>query len=269
VTVTQACTQAKRAGHTVSSTEVEQGFERWVANGRLFRHPAASRAAKPVHAYGLESPAAFVRQRLQLALDGNTQLTLVKLRACAPKEYRALVDDAIAVLVRAGQLFAKPGAKAKAYTTTPSPASSLLTAAQRKSLEVLLNKVNTLRPQRLGLDELLAFLDGSAPSATPATPAPTLALLEELYQLDLPTRGGLSSMPIPFTWRRYTQQLATRGAGPDRAAFEQLLLDSAASGRVELIAHEWPATLAPDDLAAAIRQPSGRVLYYWRPLEQQ
>jgi hypothetical protein len=269
VSVAQACKQAKSAGHTVSDTEVAGAYEQLVDAGRLFRHPSAARAAKFKHAYWPDSPTSLVRQRLQRALDSNTQITLAKLRACAPKEYRKLVDATIATLLQEGGLFEKPGsAKSKAYTTQPLPPTAFLTPAQRKALPGLLDKINRVRRPPIAVTELLQFLDGAAAAKPSVAALPTLSQLEELYRLDLPARGGLSSMPIPFTWRRYAQLNPGNGAGPDRAAFEQLLLDSAAAGRVELIAHEWPATLAADDLAAAIRQPSGRVLYYWRPLNQ-
>jgi len=267
VTVADACTRAKKAGHTVIPAEIERCFEQMARVGRLFRHPSAGRAAKPAHAYWGESAAEFVRRRLQSALGTSTQITLTKLRASAPPQYREVVAASIVTLLREGQLFEKPGSKAKTYTTTPLPATAVLTAVQRKALQSVLNKVNTVRSQALTLHELLQFLDGAAVQAANAAATPTLVLLEELYRLDLPARGGLSSMPIPFTWRRYAERGTHTGAKVDRAAFEQLLLDSAAAGRVELIAHEWPATLPADDLAAAIRQPGGRVLYYWRPLE--
>lgn len=267
ISVAQACKHAKRAGHAVREAEVETAFEQLVDAGRLFRHPSAARTAKLKHAYHPDSPTSFVRERLRRALHGIAQITLAKLRASAPGEYRKLVDAGIDTLLQEGLLFEKPGSgKSKTYTTQPLPPTAVLTAAQRKSLQGLLGKINGTRRPPLGLPELLQFLDGT-PSTKPHAPAlPTLEQLHELYRLDLPARGGLSSMPIPFTWRRYAQLSAGSGADADRAAFEQLLLEGAAAGRVELIAHEWPATLTPDDLAAAIRQPSGRVLYYWRPL---
>jgi hypothetical protein len=267
VSVAQACKHAKSAGHTVRDTEVAAAYEQWVDAGRLFRHPSAARAAKFKHAYWPDSPTTFVRQRLQRALGTHTQITLSKLQASSPREYRRVVDATIASLLQEGALFEKPGsAKSKTYTTQPLPPTALLTAAQRKSLQGLLDKINGLRHPPIAMIELLQFLDGAARPSVATLP--TLAQLEELYRLDLPTRGGLSSMPIPMTWRRYAQLHAGQGAGANRAAFEQLLLDGAAAGRVELIAHEWPATLAADDLTAAIRQSSGRVLYYWRPLQQ-
>jgi hypothetical protein len=270
LSVAQACKQAKSAGHAVSDVEVEAAFEQLVDAGGLFRHPSAARStAKTKHAYWPISPTTMVRQRLQRALGANPQLTLAKLRASSPNEYRELVDAGIAALVQEGALFEKPGsAKSKTYTTQPLPPTALLTPSQRKALQSMLDKINRVRRPPMNVTELLQFLDGGTPPKATAAVLPTLTQLEELYRMDLPARDGLSSMPIPFTWRRYAQLSAGNGAGPNRAAFEQLLLDCAAAGHVELIAHEWPATLTPDDLAAAIRQPSGRVLYYWRPLGQ-
>jgi hypothetical protein len=268
VTITEARTRAKKDGHTVAAADLEAGFEQLAHTGQVFRHPSAARGAQAAHAYWHTSSSELVRRRLQATLGASTQSTLAKLLGCAPRQYRDMVQAAIATLLRERQLFEKPGGgKARTYTTTPLPATALLTAAQRKALQGVLDKINPARSQALVLDELLRFLDGAAPVRVGTAAPPTLVQLEELYRQDLPARGGLSSMPIPFTWRRYAAQSTHQGAMADRAAFEQLLLDSAAAGRVELIAHEWPATLGSDDLEAAIRQPGGRVLYYWRPLE--
>lgn len=182
-----------------------------------------------------------------------------------PKSYRDLVDEAIGDLQREGKLFDKPGAgKTPKFTTRrPSP-TSVLSAVQRKSLEAILSRVNPLRTRPLEWSDLLGFLDGSG--ATP-TRAVTLEWLVDLYRQDLPARGGLSSMPIPWTWKRYSDAARAAGAEPDRSAFERTLLEGMARGRVEITPHERPVALSPDERAAAIAEPNGGVLFYWRPIE--
>lgn len=272
LTPSTALTLVKADGHTTTTSEVSATLERIVSAGRAFRHPSGSRSAAPAHAYGRQPPDAFVTERLQEAVRTGTEFSLTDLRRPVTKAYAGLVDEAIGDLLREGKLFEKPGGgKTKKYTTKPLPPTSVLTAAQRSSLDTTLTKVNAFRAHPLRLIDLLNFLDGPSVDATTGSErsserALTLELLKELYRLDLPSRGGLTSMPIPMTWRRYAKAVEAEGGAPDRAGFERVLLDSAAAGRIEVTPHEWPATLPAEDVAASIRRPDGRVLYYWRPI---
>ena len=263
VTQTGVAKLIKASGHVVDAAELVAALEQLVTTGRAFHHPSSSRTT---NAYGREPAQQLVARCLQQKLQAGGTFTLAQLRAAAPREYKELIAEGIDTLLQSGKLFEKPGGgKTKAYTTTPLPATAVLTPAQRKALQTILTKLNAARRRPLELAELLEFLDGPAVSTAVAQPALTLEQLKEFYQLDLPARGGLSSMPIPMTWRRY---FSASAGDPDRDAFEHLLLESAAHGRIELTAHEWPATLAAEDLEAALRRPDGRVLYYWRPLRQ-
>lgn len=272
LTPSTALRLVKADGHTTTTSEVSATLERIVSEGRAFRHPSGSRSAGSARAYGRQSAHAFVMERLQEAVRTGTEFSLTDLRRAVTKAYAGLIDEAIGDLLREGKLFEKPGGgKTKKFTTKPLPPTSVLTAAQRRSLDTILTKVNTFRTRPLSVTDLLNFLDGAGMDATTAiarasTRALTLDSLTELYRLDLPSRGGLTSMPIPMTWRRYAKAVEAEGGTPDRAGFERVLLDSAAAGLIEVTPHEWPATLPAEDLAVSIRAPDGRILYYWRPI---
>jgi hypothetical protein len=185
-----------------------------------------------------------------------------------PKTYGDLVDEAIGGLISNGKLFEKPGTtKSKKYTTRRPRPTSVLTARQRQSLETIVKGISAHRSHPLTLSELLEFLDG--PVSRPPAGTLTLDRLEELYRVDLPSRGGLTSMPIPVTWRHYAAAVQAEGNTPNRAEFERVLLQGRGQGRIEMTTHEWPATLSAEEAAAAISQADGRVLYYWRPLKER
>ena len=258
---------------------VDEEIGRLVREGKLFQLPGKTPK------FTTQSPQAVVVRALDNALTSGTEHSLTSLRKAVPKDYKGLVDEELARRVREGKLFQLPG-KTPKYTTQRARPTSVLTAPQRKSLEIMLGKVNPLRSRALSLDELLEFLDGTgalplqttSSSSVPALPAqpaakparaPTLPWLEQLYRHDLPARGGLTSMPIPWTWRRYVAEVEAEGGAPDRAAFERTLMEARAQGRVEITPHERPTALSPEELTAAFRQPLGLVLYYWRPIRVQ
>ncbi len=275
ITPQLALKQLKAEGQVSSVEDITTALDGLVSAGQAFRHPGTSGGKGVGYAYGLERPEAFVAKQLQHFIGRATELTLKSLRSAVPKAYLALADEAIGDLLREKKLFEVPGGgKTKKYSSVPPLPSSVLTAAQRKSLETILTNINALRSSALSLVDLLGYLDGATQSprqptaSTPHLPLAVLTLTQliEFYKLDLPSRHGLSSMPVPMTWRRYLKAAEAAGHGPDREAFESVLMDSAASGAIELSSHECPARLAREEVAEAISRPDGQVLYYWRPI---
>lgn len=78
------------------------------------------------------------------------------------------------------------------------------------------------------------------------------------YKQDLPSRGGLTSMPIERT------RAATKA---DKATFDQEMLARAKAGEIELIPHDDVKRLTPEQRANAIQDPENknRVYSHWRP----
>jgi GNAT superfamily N-acetyltransferase len=78
------------------------------------------------------------------------------------------------------------------------------------------------------------------------------------YEQDLPSRGGLTSMPIERT------RAATKA---DKTTFDQEMLTRAKAGEIELIPYDDVKQLTPAQRAAAIQDPQdkSRVYSHWRP----
>jgi hypothetical protein len=123
------------------------------------------------------------------------------------------------------------------------------------------------------LEEVLSFLDGEAstPEEHPAAAAEELTedLLLGFYSEDLPRRGGLRSMPIPWTWRRYELHCAGRGTAANVQAFHTLLKALHSKGRVALAVHDAPASVSEVEEPLLPAREDGRLFYYWTPISEQ
>jgi hypothetical protein len=84
------------------------------------------------------------------------------------------------------------------------------------------------------------------------------------YEKDLPRRGGVSTVPIPWTWRRYVQWCSDNGVRADSDQFLSTLRDLAQSGRIELVPHSLTHQLPPDEVKLCLRGECGETLYYWK-----
>lgn len=103
--------------------------------------------------------------------------------------------------------------------------------------------------------------EGKADTAPKGKVQPQLSVKEQVdaqYEQDLPSRGGLTSMPIERT------RVATK---TDKATFDQEMLARAKAGDIELIPYDDVKQLTPAQRAAAIQDPQdkSRVYSHWRP----
>lgn len=85
----------------------------------------------------------------------------------------------------------------------------------------------------------------------------TLEGLLDAYQQDLPSRGGLTSVPIKQTRARI-------GAG--KAEFDAFMLEQSDAGKIELIAHDMGAAQVADADQGVKR--GSTLFYYWRPVAE-
>jgi hypothetical protein len=88
--------------------------------------------------------------------------------------------------------------------------------------------------------------------------------LREWYQKDLPKRGGLSSIPIPWTWSHYESWCSSNNVDPDLGQFQDLLRALGREGKVEFIPHSLTQSVPERESEIALRGPHGEVLYYWK-----
>jgi len=105
----------------------------------------------------------------------------------------------------------------------------------------------------------------------PGKPQPlTIKHLTDLYHEDLPSRNGLTSMPMHVTWKNYSNKVKAVGGTPDKAAFDRVILDARKKGQIEVTPHERPVSMTPEEKAGSVVVPSAtwgdEYLHYWRPM---
>jgi hypothetical protein len=91
--------------------------------------------------------------------------------------------------------------------------------------------------------------------------------LRRLYAEDLERRGGLRSMPIPWTWRRYASLCSSEGQEPDLEAFHALLARLHRESRVSLAVHDVPASIPDAERSVLPARGDGWPYYYWTPVD--
>jgi hypothetical protein len=127
--------------------------------------------------------------------------------------------------------------------------------------------VNRHRRASISLDELRSFLDGSdvmGVSKAEESGRPSEDLLREWYQKDLPRRGGLTSIPIPWTWGHYELWCLSRKLRPDLVLFQDFMWGLHRAGKVDLIPHSMTQELSARESELSLRSQHGEVLYYWK-----
>ena len=107
-------------------------------------------------------------------------------------------------------------------------------------------------------------------NAKPAAPSDMASRTREIYREDLPSRKGLTSMPIEKTRARFNREERAAGRKPDKAAFDKFMIEESKQGRVELIPYDNYGELTAEQRENAIQDPENknRLYYYWRPTEQ-
>ncbi len=259
LTVAAAVKAVKATLPKVKKPAVEAALAELADRGTLHRHPPAKAGGAPLfHRLPAEEYAA---ERLREALAGEDRLTTRTLRKAIGKAYDPFFDEAIAALVAGGHV--QP--------------TRFLTARQLTQLTSIIETMNTLRAVPLSLASALALLDGS-PSRpeTPAAPsspaAPVLdeslseAQLIEWHAADLPALGGLRSVPIPWTWKRYETWCTAQARRPDLERFHRHLLAMAARAAVGLTPHDHEGRLPEAETRVLPMTQAGYRAYYWTVL---
>jgi len=266
-------TQVRKAGIKIKNDALREALGELAREGIAFQHPVGRQSRNPSPRFWHRSASDYVRQTLTQALARQEQWTLGQLRKLVQKPYHDILDEQIGALLERDALYEAPrSGKTRRFQTEPPRPTQSLTATQRKSLQTILNRVNAVRRSPLQLDALLALLDGEPASAARSGPAPrspelSESLLLRLYGEDLQRRGGLRSMPIPWTWERYAQLSEAQGGTPDLARFHSLLKTLHSQGRIALAVHDVPASIPAAERRVLPERGDGWPLYYWTPVD--
>lgn len=260
LTVAAAVKAVKATLPKVKKPAVEAALVELSDAGVLHRHPPTKAGGAPLfHRLPAEEYAA---ERLREALAGEDRLTARALRKAIGKAYDGFFDEAIAALVAAGHVHP----------------TRFLTARQLTQLTSIIDTMNTMRAVPLSLASVLSLLDGAlgVSTAAPATPtAPpdpgpdeslSEAQLMEWYTADLPALGGLRSVPIAWTWKRYETWCTAQARRPNLERFHRHLLAMAARSAVGLTPHDHEGRLPEADTRVLPRTQAGYRAYYWTVL---
>lgn len=186
----------------------------------------------------------------------------VKLKAKLPAGLQPCYEAALDSLVAAGAVFVLPGAKPLVYAHKPQP-SELLDATLRRSLQKVLQTVNSVRTPPASLDDLIAWLD-APPSAPPVATicAPEEADLRSWYDLDR-IRSSSVMIPIPQTFARYQAWAAERGGVADSQVLRNLIETLYINGHLLLEPCERPQDLPDHERALLVPMSLGPPGYSW------
>jgi hypothetical protein len=249
-------------GRAATPKAVAAVLEALSASGALNCIAAGTRS-KPLPLYthhGLETATEALLKHWVHAASKEQQA--VKLKAKLPAGLQPCFAAALDRLVAAGAAFVLPGAKPLVYAHKPQP-SELLDATLRRSLQKVLQAVNTVRTPPASLDELIAWLDAS-PSAPPVSTicAPEEADLRAWYDLDR-LRSSTMMIPIPQTFARYQAWAAERGGVADSQVLRNLIETLYINGHLLLEPCERPQDLPDHERALLVPMSLGPPGYSW------
>lgn len=224
--------------------------------------------AKPQPLYTTQSPArsAAVLLKEHLHTAGKPQ-EAARLKAKLPLGLRDLFEDALADLVAHGAAFAPPSGKRLVYAQRPKP-SSVLSSAQRRTLQSLFEKVNGLRLSPATLASFIAWLDEQdatpAPEPTPEIPVlpPNEALLREWYEQDR-LRSSTAMIPIPLTFARYDAWAHQHGGRADSQVLRNFMEGLYNNGYLLLEPCERPQDLPDHERAMLVPMSLGPPGWSW------
>lgn len=259
---------AKTAVSSTSAKEIESVrgvLEELRASGDAFEF-APERTGAEVR-FWCVAPADWLGDRIVSKLkDAGGRLTLSQARSSLRKWETRYFDQSVGKLVKDGRLFYLTVRSKYLLLSAPTPFDHLL-PRQVTALKEILERVNRHRKSMLSLEEIKAFLDGSQLTevATLETSGqPSEDLLREWYRKDVPRRGGLSSIPIPWTWAHYESWCLSGKVRPDVARFQDFLWGLHRAGKVELIPHSMTQEISTREAELSLRGQHGEVLYYWK-----
>lgn len=198
--------------------------------------------------------------------EAGGRLTLRQVRESLRKWETHYFDEALGKLVKDGRLFYLT-VRFKYVLSSPPDPSDYLLPRQVTALREILDRINRHRKNALTIEELKTFLNG--PNLAEVLPVeasgqPSEDLLREWYHKDLPRRGGLASVPIPWTWSHYESWCISHKAKPDLGLFQGFMRDLYRAGKIEFISHSMTQTLSERESEVSLRGQHGEVLYYWK-----
>lgn len=249
-------------GRAATPKAVAAALEAMSSAGPLNRIVAGTRSKpQPLFTpHSLEAAASALLKHWVHAAKKEQQA--VKLKAKLPPGLQPCFEAALDRLVAAGAAFVLHGGKPLVYAQKPQP-SDLLDAPLRRSLQKVLQTVNTVRTPPASLDDLIAWLDAS-PSVPPVPTicAPEEADLRSWYDLDR-IRSSSVMIPIPQTFARYQAWAAERGGVADSQVLRNLIETLYINGHLLLEPCERPQDLPDHERALLVPMSLGPPGYSW------
>jgi len=258
---------ALKAFGSTSSKEIEKVtgvLEQLKTGGAAFEFPPERASYGP--RFGLVSPTDWLAHRIITTVkEAGGRLTLRQVRDSLRKWETIYFDEAIGKLVKDERLFYLT-VKFKYVLSSPPDPSDYLLPRQVTALREILERINRYRKTALTIEQLKTFLNGLDFVHVPAAISgrPSEDLLREWYSKDKPRRGGLDSVPIPWTWSHYESWCNSHKARPDLEQFQDFMWQLHRAGKIELISHSMTQSLSELESEVSLRGQHGEVLYYWK-----
>ncbi|WP_395743894.1 hypothetical protein [Prosthecobacter sp.] len=251
-------------GRAATPKAVAAALDQLTAAGTLHRIPGAHPFFTP-HS----SEAAATALLKNAVHSAKKEQPAAKLKAKLPSALHPHFEPALAGVVAQGAAFVLPGTRRLVFSRRPLP-SALLSIAQRRALKKTLDAVNSLRSQPATLEDLLAWLDASAPAQPLPSPPPAEsalappgeAELRAWYDLDR-ARSSTMMIPIPRTFSHYQAWAAERGTVADSQVLRSLLEMLYNNGHLLLEPCERPQDLPEHERALLVPMSLGPPGYSW------
>jgi hypothetical protein len=234
-------------------------------SGQLFEYPP-ERAGRGVR-FGSVTPMDWLSNKIvTMVEEAGGRLTLRQVRESLRKWEAAYFDEALGKLVKDGRLFYLT-VRFKYVLSSPPDPCDYLPPRQVTALRVILERINRHRKNALTIEELMTFLNGPDLAeilAVEVSGQPSEDLLREWYHKDLPRRGGLASVPIPWTWVHYESWCSSNKLRSDLAQFQSVIWNLHRAGKIELISHSMTQSLSERESELSLKSQHGEVFYYWK-----
>lgn len=265
LTVKQVASTVSGSASRKNQAVVRTVLDELKASGDAFEFPPERSDREP--RFGATSPVEWLTARIVGKIrEAGGRVTVRQARESLPKWGQGYFDQCVGKLVKEGRLFYLTVRYKYVLLSQPTPFDHLL-PRQVTALKEILERVNRFRTSRLPLEELRAFLDGSDSvkvSNAEKSGQPSEELLREWYQRDLPRRGGITSIPIWWTWGHYESWCLSKNMRPDLVRFHDLMRSLHRAGKIDLIPHSMTQEISAREVELSLRGQYGEVLYYWK-----
>ena len=134
---------------------------------------------------------------------------------------------------------------------------------QVSALKEVIERINRHRKKSITLEEVRDLLNGSLEVSRTSCHI-TAALLRRWYDDDVVERGGVSTVPISWTWARYESWCRSHSLVPDLGHFHESFRGLQKSRKIELIPHSGTENLSERESEISLTNERGEVLYYWK-----